>query len=721
MASDPPPTPAMSTSGRRRRRAVPAALAAMALAAAVLSPAVGASSSSLHPKGLSASLADGTVTLSWNAPVDDAEGVTGYQVLRRRPGADAVGTFHVIADDTATSDLSFVDRCADQPGTAYTYRVKARRGDQLSRWGNYSRIDLAAGYVAADPQTGCDPDTGAPPTTTNTDPDNNDNNDEGDGNNDEGDGNNDDGDPDDGEGGVADSAVAVDSSHQQNNQNNKQFVPDPDDEGVVLRSSHPNTGTVQFQDRSTLAGLPASYPNSLGYDPGEPPASATADEITGHSTSSFVPRNVAAELTHDGITISWQQPSELSACADYERVDSGGAQTVLRRRPHPDVPDAWIYEYVPVAPKWECIDDRPLVGFEVYRTSFGHVYRNGSIVNLSDNQPYVVGTTRSQLTRPGGSFVFEDTSRDALVGLRRHNYQVRTLYGLDADSNHDRDFGSRLSADTWIEREHDAAQPNAQSPQNLATSIPTKDAVSNGATLGIHLDWNPPTTDASSVTEYVVQRRIVSARDRMLPYEDIHTITDTSTTSWIDTTTPDVVDTANQRLLRWRQFLYRVIAVRGTDRSNPSAEASTDSDRQLPADGLLTVTSVSRTGAVFRINTSGNDAEGNPLSDSARNSVMYSGYAKLLGVHIGTKSVVHYPVPDDTFSPPRPQGTPPIVDMGVSGLEPNTTYTAEVAFYIPAEETHGQEYVPTHTGGFNSGGHYGPRHLVGIVTFTTLP
>ncbi len=258
---------------------MPAALAAMALAAAVLSPAAGASASSLHPKGLSAQLQDGVVTLSWNAPVDDAGSVTGYQVLRRRPGVDAVGTFHVIADDTTTSDVSFTDRCADQPGTAYTYRVKARRGDQLSRWGNYSRVNLAADYVSADPQTGCDPDTGTPPTTTDGDSGNDDGGD-GEGDPDNGDGGNGDG----GDGGVAGSAVTVDRSDQQD----KQLVPDPDPdkgESVAPRSSLQNSVPAQFQDRSTLGGLPASYPNSLGFDPGAPPAFARAEQVTGHDAS----------------------------------------------------------------------------------------------------------------------------------------------------------------------------------------------------------------------------------------------------------------------------------------------------------------------------------------------------------------------------------------------------------------------------------------------------
>ena len=227
------------------------------------------------------------------------------------------------------AEVSFVDRCADQPGTAYTYRVKARRGDQLSRWGNYSRVDLAADYVSADPQTGCDPDTGAPPT----DPDPGNSDDVGTG----------DGDPDGGEGVVADSPVSVesDASDQQNNQDNKQLVPTPDeDEGeiVVPRSSLQNTDSAQFQDRSALSGLPASYPNALGFDPGAPPAFATCR--TGRRAMTlrrFAPRNVTAELTDDGILISMATAGALPewwACAEL-RHRAGARHPHLETSGHP--------------------------------------------------------------------------------------------------------------------------------------------------------------------------------------------------------------------------------------------------------------------------------------------------------------------------------------------------------------------------------------------------
>ena len=80
--------------------------------------------------------------LSWDAPAEDVDSVDGYQILRRKPGEDAVGHFHVVEDDTGNTNISYTDTTATEAGTAYTYRVKARRGDALSGWSNYVRVDL---------------------------------------------------------------------------------------------------------------------------------------------------------------------------------------------------------------------------------------------------------------------------------------------------------------------------------------------------------------------------------------------------------------------------------------------------------------------------------------------------------------------------------------------------------------------------------------------------
>ena len=85
---------------------------------------------------------EGGVALKWDAPTDDVDAVDGYQVLRRKPGVDDAGVFHVIKDDTGNAETSYTDATAREAGAAYTYRVKARRGEDLSGWSNYVRVDL---------------------------------------------------------------------------------------------------------------------------------------------------------------------------------------------------------------------------------------------------------------------------------------------------------------------------------------------------------------------------------------------------------------------------------------------------------------------------------------------------------------------------------------------------------------------------------------------------
>ena len=104
------------------------------------------------PANLSATLAKGTVTLTWAEPSTNAGTVTGYQVLRRRPGHDATGVFHEIAR-TGGGETSYADGDVDAE-VSYTYRVKAIRGGVMSEWSHYARVDvplapLAPGGLAA--------------------------------------------------------------------------------------------------------------------------------------------------------------------------------------------------------------------------------------------------------------------------------------------------------------------------------------------------------------------------------------------------------------------------------------------------------------------------------------------------------------------------------------------------------------------------------------------
>ena len=100
----------------------------------------------LRPTGLTVSLVENRVTLGWTAPKEDAESVDGYEILRRRP-YEGESTLATLVADTESTATAYSDATANEAGVRYVYRVKALRGDDVSLWSNYDRIDLPADYV----------------------------------------------------------------------------------------------------------------------------------------------------------------------------------------------------------------------------------------------------------------------------------------------------------------------------------------------------------------------------------------------------------------------------------------------------------------------------------------------------------------------------------------------------------------------------------------------
>ena len=92
----------------------------------------------LAPSNLTAELTDGLVVLGWDAPVEDAGSVTGYEVLRAR-GEDELTT---LAADTGNTAMTYTEETADAPGESYAYRVKALRGQEKSQASNEAVIQL---------------------------------------------------------------------------------------------------------------------------------------------------------------------------------------------------------------------------------------------------------------------------------------------------------------------------------------------------------------------------------------------------------------------------------------------------------------------------------------------------------------------------------------------------------------------------------------------------
>ena len=100
----------------------------------------------LRPTGLTVGLVENKVTLSWTAPAEDAESVDGYEILRRRP-MEGESTLATLVADTESTATTYTDASANEPGVRYVYRIKALRGDDVSLWSNFDKIELPSDYV----------------------------------------------------------------------------------------------------------------------------------------------------------------------------------------------------------------------------------------------------------------------------------------------------------------------------------------------------------------------------------------------------------------------------------------------------------------------------------------------------------------------------------------------------------------------------------------------
>ena len=93
------------------------------------------------PTNLTVTLTNGAVTLSWDAPAQDAASVTGYQVLRRRPN-EGESAFQTLVADTMSTFTTYVDATADEEGVHYEYQLQALRGAAASAVSNSAELTL---------------------------------------------------------------------------------------------------------------------------------------------------------------------------------------------------------------------------------------------------------------------------------------------------------------------------------------------------------------------------------------------------------------------------------------------------------------------------------------------------------------------------------------------------------------------------------------------------
>ena len=94
----------------------------------------------LAPTNLTTTLADGGgVALTWTAPAEDADSVTGYEVLRAVGGGDLAT---LVADTASTATNTYTDATATEAGETYAYQVKAIRGEERSQASGQAQVQV---------------------------------------------------------------------------------------------------------------------------------------------------------------------------------------------------------------------------------------------------------------------------------------------------------------------------------------------------------------------------------------------------------------------------------------------------------------------------------------------------------------------------------------------------------------------------------------------------
>ena len=99
----------------------------------------------LAPGGLEVTMVRNRLNLSWTAPAEDAESVTGYEILRAAGEGDPA----TLVADTQSTATTYTDDTATEAGVSYTYAVKALRGDDASAESSRASYQLPDDYLAS--------------------------------------------------------------------------------------------------------------------------------------------------------------------------------------------------------------------------------------------------------------------------------------------------------------------------------------------------------------------------------------------------------------------------------------------------------------------------------------------------------------------------------------------------------------------------------------------
>ena len=522
----------------------------------------------LRPTGLTVSLVENKVTLSWTAPQANAETVDGYEILRRRPNQGESSLATLVADTESTA-TTYTDATANEPGVRYVYRVKALRGDDVSLWSSFDRIDLPADY-APDPTPTPEPestsDDQAPAGLTAALAEG---------------------------GGVALTWTA----------------PAEDADGVtgyeVLRAVGGGEMATLAADTGSTA---TSYTDATATDAGETyayqvkairgedrsRASGQARVQLPHDPVDLAPSNLTAEAVDSGVNLSWTAPAEdADSVTGYEILRAVGdgelatlaADTGFTATRYTDVTatqSGTSYTYKVKAIRGE---DRSQASGEAQvqlpndaddqaPSGLSAALAEGGGVALTWTAPAedADGVTGYKVLRAVGDGEFatlvDDTGSTATSYTdatatdagETYAYQVKAIRGDDR---------SEASGQAQVQVPHDAVDlaPTGLTAVVLTASLVVVGEKESTPTTSVRLSWTAPAEDAGSVTGYEILRA-VGEGDMATLVDD----TGNAATTYTDTTATEAGET----------YAYKVKAIRGEDRSQASGRAQV----QLPHDAV---------------------------------------------------------------------------------------------------------------------------------------
>ena len=254
------------------------------------------------PRNLTgAANADGTVTLSWDAPNDDT--VTGYQILRRRP-TEGEKTLLVHLNDTGSTATEYTDNDVT-PDVGHAYRVKAINAVGLSRQSNFVNVTPTQPAEPAPNSLA----TGRPAIS---------------------------GTAQVGETLTADTAGIADADGLTNVSYSYQWIANDGTSDTDIQDATDSTYTLAAEDEGRTIKVSVSFTDDSGNE--ESLTSVATNEVAnaGVTEPPAAPENLAAVENADGsVTLTWDDPGD----------DSVTGYRILRR--NVDAGEPSVSSYVP--------------------------------------------------------------------------------------------------------------------------------------------------------------------------------------------------------------------------------------------------------------------------------------------------------------------------------------------------------------------------------------